>query len=138
MALDKLFVYGTLLSELGHPMSHRLKKEAVCIGKGYLWGHLYDLGEYPGLIPGEEGQSRVYGEVYQLQDPERSLRWLDAYEGIGEGELEPWEYERMVLKVFLRDAGVWEDCWVYLYVLSPEQLPLIEQGDYLAFKKLLD
>ena len=43
------------------------------LAKGFA---LYDLGAYPGMVPGD---GVVHGEVYEI--PEGLLRWLDWVEG---------------------------------------------------------
>ena len=136
MIPDKLFVYGTLLEGLGHPMAKKLQEESYFLGLGFFWGWLYDLGEYPAAVFGKKGDAKVKGEIYRLQRPEKTLRWLDAYEGIGEGELEPCEYERKVVNVFLEKEGEWMESWVYLYALAYDQLFSIPGGDYYSYIRL--
>ena len=136
MTPDKLFVYGTLLKGLGHPMAKKLQRESDFLGKGFFWGKIFDLGEYPAAVLADMGEARVIGEIYCLHQPEKTLRWLDAYEGTGEGELAPWEYERKVVSVFLHKEGRWVDCWVYLYALAYDQLFSIPGGDYYSYIRL--
>ncbi len=135
MIPDKLFVYGTLLKDLGHPMAKKLQEESDFLGKGYFRGRLFDIGEYPAAVLAEMGETKVIGEIYSLHHPKETLRWLDAYEGIGEGELKPWEYERKVANVFLQKEGRWVDCWVYLYALVCDQLISIPGGNYYIYKR---
>src|SRR5688572_4655538 len=87
-----LFVYGTLMSQVRHPMGARLRREARILGEATIEGRLYSLGRYPGLVEAADGHYAVHGEVYALNTPATSLRWLDVYEGIvpGKPDLSPY------------------------------------------------
>ena len=69
----KVFVYGTLMSGLK-------REEALFdshfLGSGYIYGNLYDLGNYPGL---KDGHSKVFGELYEINLS--TLEYLDQIEG---------------------------------------------------------
>lgn len=81
--MTQLFVYGSLLPHATSPMGAaervRLAAEAHYLGPAHTRGVLLNLGDYPGLI---EGSDTVYGGLYQLHTPAKTLTWLDAYEGI--------------------------------------------------------
>ena len=83
-----LFVYGSLLSRVRHPMGTRLRREARLVGEATVEGRLYSLGRYPGLVEAADSPYPVYGEVYDLKTPASSLEWLDAYESIVPGKPE--------------------------------------------------
>jgi gamma-glutamylcyclotransferase (GGCT)/AIG2-like uncharacterized protein YtfP len=121
-----LFVYGTLLSRAQHPMGGRLRREARLVGEASVLGRLYSLGRYPGLVETTDPESRVHGEVYALSSPAASLRWLDAYEGIG-GTSASNEYERSERTVRLASGGDLA-AWVYLYRAPVQGLPAIPDG----------
>lgn len=103
-----LFVYGTL-KRGGTYALNRMVSGPVYLGAGSVFGKLYDLGPYPGLveIPGRE--SRVDGELWRLKHPREDLRVLDEYEQVDQGL-----YRRVEKEV---DRG--EDgrtlAWVYVY-----------------------
>src|SRR5262249_3869026 len=61
-----LFVYGTLLSRVRHPMGVRLRREASLIGAASIQGRLYSLGRYPGLVESADAGDIVHGEAYAL------------------------------------------------------------------------
>jgi gamma-glutamylcyclotransferase (GGCT)/AIG2-like uncharacterized protein YtfP len=121
-----LFVYGTLLSSAAHPMGARLRREARLIGEASVAGRLYSLGRYPGLVETTDPASCVHGEVYALNSPAASLRWLDAYEGIA-GTPAAGEYERCERRVRLASGGE-VTAWVYLYRAPVQGLPAIADG----------
>lgn len=71
----RLFVYGTL--RRGQP-AHHLMGAARFLGACRTtpaW-RVLDLGEYPGLVPGD---TAVAGELYEVDD--ETLATLDEYEG---------------------------------------------------------
>lgn len=109
-----LFVYGTLMQAGGHPMAQRLASQSTVIGPGTVPGRLYDLGRYPGAVLDDAGGRRVHGVALRLHHPERTLAWLDAYEGAGERHPEPHAYARVVIAVQLT-RGRQIDAWIYDY-----------------------
>jgi gamma-glutamylcyclotransferase (GGCT)/AIG2-like uncharacterized protein YtfP len=102
---DRLFTYGTLMPGSGHPMALRLKAECIVLGAASVCGLLYDLGDYPGLVPSQDAGRRVHGMLLRLRDPRSSLRWLDAYEGCGKDDAEPHAYERVIASVRLEPVA---------------------------------
>jgi gamma-glutamylcyclotransferase (GGCT)/AIG2-like uncharacterized protein YtfP len=109
-----LFVYGTLLSRVQHPMGGRLQRQARFVGEATIQGRLYSLGRYPGLVEAADARCVVKGEVYALNDPAAALQWLDAYEGIVAGKHDQNAYERVERPVRLASGGTLV-AWVYLY-----------------------
>lgn len=79
-----LFVYGTLLSSVDHPMSRCLAGEAELLGEATFTGRLYRVAWYPGLVDGAHGDV-VHGELYRLKDPEQAFVRLDEFEGVTRG-----------------------------------------------------
>jgi gamma-glutamylcyclotransferase (GGCT)/AIG2-like uncharacterized protein YtfP len=118
-----LFVYGTLKrSDPKGP--HRLLRGARYLSPGSIWGELYDLGAYPGVLREAAAKRRVFGELYELpdQDAPRTLRELDRYEGP--------EFTRE--RVFVRTRrGRRRAAWTYLLRNSPgARARLIPSGRY--------
>jgi gamma-glutamylcyclotransferase (GGCT)/AIG2-like uncharacterized protein YtfP len=122
-----LFVYGSLLSRVRHPMGTRLRGEARLLGQATIQGRLYSLGRYPGLVVAAEGLYPVHGEVYDLKTPAVSLKWLDAYEGIVPGKPDRSPYERVERPVRLA-SGETLTAWVYLYRRSVRTRPEVLGG----------
>lgn len=122
-----LFVYGSLLSRVCHPMGARLRREARPVGEATVAGRLYSLGHYPGLVEASDSPYRVHGEVYELKTPAASLAWLDAYEGIVRGKPERNPYERAERQVRLA-SGETLAAWVYLYRKSVRTRPEVIGG----------
>jgi gamma-glutamylcyclotransferase (GGCT)/AIG2-like uncharacterized protein YtfP len=122
-----LFVYGTLLdteNEYGVYLSNNCR----FYGKGKFKGILYDVGEFPAAIyqPGEE--QFVYGSIYVMNDPDKTLKILDEYEGFGENEEQPNLFIRELIAVETKTIQL--PCWTYLYNLQVEGLKQITSGNY--------
>ncbi len=124
-----LFVYGTLLDE-SNEFAIYLKQNCSYFDKGKLKGRLYDLGEYPGAIADENYPGYIYGCIFELKDTSEALKYLDDYEGFGEGQRQPNLFIREMRDVET-DSGRM-GCWVYLYNLSVEDFRVIESGDYIG------
>src|SRR4051794_25671707 len=114
MLSDHLFVYGTLMRGVDHPMAQLLSRSADFIGEARCQGRLYLVKHYPGLVLCEDPADVVFGEVYRLCARDALLREFDMYEACGEGFAEPTEYIRKVLTVTLADGAACE-AWTYLY-----------------------
>jgi gamma-glutamylcyclotransferase (GGCT)/AIG2-like uncharacterized protein YtfP len=127
--MELLFVYGTLLSSIGHPMGQKLRLSSSYLGFGKAYGRLYDIGEYPGFVSGNENGPTVVGEIYDLTYCHHLWAELDEYEGIG--ELAFAEYTRDKVTVFTSGAKL--TCWTYVYQGPVQHLSPILDGDYLAY-----
>ena len=95
--LKKLFVYGTLMNDSGLAAT--------------IEGDMFDLGPYPGVIPGD---GTVVGELHDyasMSDAEWEAQLVnfDRYEGVGSGL-----YRREKVFATLGD-GTEVETWVYFY-----------------------
>lgn len=131
---DKLFVYGSLLSNFKSAIGQFLKLHAKFLGEVYVKGLLFDLGQYPGLISPANTSQLVYGHLLQLFDPENVFVTLDQYEGINPEDLSNSEYYRALIQLETNDLGV-DQCWTYIYNLSTSGLKVIPGGNYAEFIK---
>ncbi len=125
---DCIFVYGSLLSAIAHPMGERLRREAALVGAATISGRLFRVSWYPAVRLDPTGT--VHGEVYRLTDPAGTLAWLDEYEGIVPGPTgvaESDEYERRTVAVRLA-TGDAVDAWVYLYRRPVDGLNEVPSG----------
>ncbi len=127
---EHLFVYGTLLRAVGHPLSRALTRHGALVGEAVYAGRLYDVGGYPGAVPATGSQARVRGELYRLCTPHLLLPMLDRYEGCTERYDPHAEYRRERAPVTTVD-GTGVSAWIYLYNRPTAGLPLIATGDYL-------
>ncbi len=122
-----LFVYGSLMSSARHPMGERLRREARLVGAATIQARLYRISWYPGAVASGDPDERVHGEIYALENPDRALAWLDAYEGIRPGNRDENEYERAERPAHLT-SGDEIAAWVYLYRGDATKLSRIADG----------
>ena len=116
-----LFIYGTLMPGL------RLEAEmhgARFIGPAQVPGRLFDLGRYPGLLPGE---GHVTGEVYEVNDAH--LARLDGVEGVVPGDRAESHYWREVVSV-VSGPLQGQPVQTYVYNRPMEGCTPIPHGDY--------
>ena len=130
MTCDLLFVYGTLMRGFDHPMAQLLSRAADFIGEARCGGRLYLVKHYPGLVPSDDADDIVFGELFRLREAAACLREFDMYEACGEGFKEPTEYVRQMLTVTL-DTGEARKAWAYVYNWPVDRLPQIASGRFL-------
>jgi gamma-glutamylcyclotransferase (GGCT)/AIG2-like uncharacterized protein YtfP len=104
--------------------------EAKLVGQGTIRGRLYDLGDYPGVrVEGNSSDNFVTGELYQLRQPERSIRVLDGYEDCFPSEPHKSLFVRDLVVVTL-EGGQRTRAWTYLYNRPVNDARLIPSGNY--------
>ena len=118
-ARDHIAFYGSLMQSHGMQRELRITNQVELVGPCQIFGALYDLGDYPGLV--EAANGRVHAELYRIKDP-RVLELLDAYE-----DYDPHHEARsLYLRRLVRLAQPDLDCWVYFYnreVFESQRLP---------------
>jgi gamma-glutamylcyclotransferase (GGCT)/AIG2-like uncharacterized protein YtfP len=121
---DLLAAYGELLSGLDSPQppGQALKGGLVMRGSCWIPGVLYDLGQFPALVP---GNGQVLGELYEVTDPGLfvDLDWFQTYDR--GRETEP-EYVRCLIPLIEPEV----EAWVYMYDRDPAGHPRVESGDW--------
>lgn len=123
-----VFFYGTLMSGFQRPGRTGLDQVLQPIGRGWIHAALFDLGIYPAAIPASDG--RVWGEIYQMLDPDAVLSSTDELEGVNPSEPDASLYTREETLVTL-DNGQMAIAWVYFYNAPLGRAERIESGDYL-------
>jgi len=131
MTCDLLFVYGTLMRGFDNPMAQLLSRSAEFLGPARCRGRLYQVTHYPGLVPSDDADDAVFGELFRLRRPAELLREFDMYEACGEGFAEPTEYLRQKLSVTADDGAVHE-AWTYVYNWPVAGLTPIASGWFLG------
>jgi len=124
---ERVFFYGTLMSGFNRRLRIDIDAKLTFVGRGWIQAMLFDLGLYPAAVPGD---GRVYGEVFEVFDPESVLASLDAMEGHRPGDLDRSLYVRVQVPVTLED-GETVDAWVYFYNAPLGQAMRIPSGNYL-------
>ena len=128
--LDRVFVYGTLMSGFDHPMSKLLAAGADLLGPATVRGKLFLITHYPGLLHSDDAADIVHGELYRLRNVDELMAALDDYESVGPGHEEPTLYVREVVPVTLRDGSVME-AWTYIYNRPVNEAKRIVSGKFL-------
>lgn len=136
MTSEHLFVYGTLLTDVAHPVGTLLRIHAELIGAGTIRARLYDLGSYPGAILSESPEESVHGEVYQVHQWETVIRRIDAYEGCSDKDAERQDFQRREVLV-KRPEGSDIMAWAYVYIGEYPAGGYIRGGDYGAYLRKL-
>jgi gamma-glutamylcyclotransferase (GGCT)/AIG2-like uncharacterized protein YtfP len=121
MAIDRLFLYGTLLPDLVRPPFDPLVAKLTPLGSATVRGRLYDLGPYPGLIL-DEAASEVRGRLFALPQDPAVLAALDDYEG-------SCLYPRIECRATTAN-GETVACWVYECHADLSRAVVIPDGDY--------
>ncbi len=118
MAIDLLFVYGTLMR--GFRLHRLLEGRAEYVGPGHVTARLLDLGAYPAAVRDSHGIVR--GEVYRVKD---GALWiaLDSAEG-------PQYHREQV--TFRRAKGREATAFIYWYTGPQDRGIPIPGGDYRA------
>ena len=129
MTNDFLFVYGLLRASIPHEMSDWLRTSASYISEAFFQGRLYLIESYPGAVPSDEADERVFGDLYQVSHTV-AFDTLDTFEGIGADFAAPTEYVRQEVPIKLPD-GTTLLAWIYLYNWSLEGKKRILSGDFL-------
>lgn len=124
---ERVFFYGTLRTGFTRRPQISIDSKLIFVGRGWIQGLLFDLGIYPAAVPGD---GRVWGELFEADDPETVLAGLDAIEGYRPAAPEQSLYTRVQTPVVL-DDGRTVTAWVYFYNAPLGQAPKILSGDYL-------
>ena len=124
---EQVFFYGTLRTGFTRRPQIGVDPKLSFVGHGSIQALLFDLGLYPAAVPGE---GRVWGEVFETDDPMSVLASLDAIEGYRQTAPEQSLYTRVQAPVALED-GRTMIAWVYFYNAPLGQASQILSGDYL-------
>ncbi len=130
---ELVFFYGTLMTGFERRRRLGIDTKMRYRGRGWIQAALFDVGLYPAAVPAGEG--RVWGEVFELIEPETVLPALDEIEGYRPAEPDASLYLRQQAPVTL-PGDEREDAWVYFYNAPLGKAPRIESGDYLEYLNL--
>ncbi|MDQ7052104.1 MAG: gamma-glutamylcyclotransferase family protein [candidate division KSB1 bacterium] len=130
-----LFVYGTLMRGGANERFLASPDRAQFVEEARVRGKLYDIGEFPALVPAEddEPESWVYGEIYALETPDILLKTLDVIEGVNEAYPERSLFKRICLTAY-SDSGE-KTVWAYVYNQPLHHFPRIPSGNYREYLK---
>ncbi|RED97962.1 gamma-glutamylcyclotransferase (GGCT)/AIG2-like uncharacterized protein YtfP [Marinoscillum furvescens DSM 4134] len=124
-----LFAYGFLMSVFhGNEQTQTPPLDARLLGLGTYDGLLYRVASYPGVIYRPEGDKQVYGEVFWLNHPNRTLPILDEYEHASPLITNAPEYARRLRPIRLEGKTI--QCWVYEYLGTVQPDSEIKSGKF--------
>lgn len=126
-----LFVYGTLLQRIDHPMSDFLRNYSKRIGKAYFPGRLYNVSWFPAATYDAESPYKVQGELVELNRTEEVFAVLDPYEDFNPTLPDESLYTRELIPVLM--GGKSMVAWVYLFARNTSDLEFIPEGNYTAY-----
>ena len=126
---DYLFIYGTLSTQAVPDDVAEAVGKLKFVGRGFVYGKLYDLGKYPGAKLARGSRSKIRGEVYRLPVNKQVIRSLDAYEEFIQSQPKKSLYLRKKAPVSLENGDRIE-AWVYEYNGDVSRSPIIRGGDY--------
>jgi gamma-glutamylcyclotransferase (GGCT)/AIG2-like uncharacterized protein YtfP len=111
-----IFVYGTL--QRGEERAPLWPRQPTHIEWATVAGYLFDLGPYPGLVPGSH---RVLGELWHIAASELSLTLevLDRVEGFRQPGQDDW-YVREIVECHTQQGRV-QQAYAYCYA-RPQEL----------------
>ena len=130
---DLVLFYGTLMAGFDRRRRAGIDSKLTYIGRGAIRAALFDLGLYPAAVPAPDGH--VWGEVYEMADPEQVLAALDGIEGYRADDPDRSLYVRQQAEVVLPD-GTLASAHVYFYNAPLGRAPRIRSGDYLEHVKV--
>ena len=125
MSRPLIATYGTLMRPVGRQEALGVADALTYVSDCRFAGELYDLGRFPGAVP---GRGTVSGELFRLEDPAALVR-LDRYEG--------YDSDRAEASLFVRRrvllATPEERAWVYWYNDDPGDAPRVPSGDWAVY-----
>jgi gamma-glutamylcyclotransferase (GGCT)/AIG2-like uncharacterized protein YtfP len=113
VAKHYLFSYGTLSPRPAAPEIEPTVRRFRHVGRGFVHGQLFDLGDDPGAILSRNG-SRIAGQIFELPDDPEALNRLDEYEGLDRSDPKASLFVRKRRYVQLQN-GREIFCWIYSY-----------------------
>ena len=128
--LAAVFTYGTLLRGESRAAAFDDDRHATVAGR--VNGRLFDLGEYPGMLPDPGRAAWVVGEIRSPVDA-ALLGKLDVIEEFPGYEVEGGLYRRRIVDVAVPDGGTVR-AWTYV-VGDAAGAPEITSGDWRAHRR---
>jgi len=124
--IEHIIFYGSLMQNLGGRKKIEIENDVEFQEYCKIKGQLYDLGEYPGLLP--EGDNVITAELYHIKNLQ-VLEILDEFEG--------HNLQHPELSFFRRVAVQLDDpntlAYVYYYNDSIEGAFEVHGGDWRSY-----
>jgi pyruvate carboxylase len=126
---EYLFVYGTLRRDCGNDLHRLIARNSDYVGMATYQGQMFQVADYPGIIPSDNDKDQVVGELYLLSNTIKLLNVLDEYEEFDPESSEKSLFIREHVTVKLKDKEI--TSYAYLYNKAIDQKTRIASGDYL-------
>ena len=126
---EYLFVYGTLRRDCGNDLHRLIARNSDYVGMATYQGQMYQVADYPGIIPSDDANDQVVGELYLLSNTIKLLNVLDEYEEFDPESAEKSLFVREHVTVKLKDKEI--TSYAYLYNKPVDSKKRIASGDYL-------
>ncbi|MEK6547208.1 MAG: gamma-glutamylcyclotransferase family protein, partial [Bacteroidota bacterium] len=101
------------------------------VGMATYQGQMYQVADYPGIIPSDDAKDQVLGELYLLSNTIKLLNVLDEYEEFDPESSDKSLFVREHVTVKLKDKEI--TSYAYLYNKPIDQKTRIASGDYLTY-----
>ncbi len=124
-----LFAYGTLSDRAASRELLPALRKLKYIGDGFVYGRLYNLGDFPGVVLSKSLRNKVYGRVFELPDDPAILSRIDEYEEFFADKKSKSLFLRKQVPVKLLN-GDHMKCWIYVYNKDVTPSKLIASGNY--------
>jgi gamma-glutamylcyclotransferase (GGCT)/AIG2-like uncharacterized protein YtfP len=124
-----LFLYGTLKPDSADSEIASIVSQLRSVGRGFVPGRLYDLGDFPGAVVDSSSTSLVRGLLVELPSNRAVLEALDRYEEFDPSNPRGSLFVRTKTRIRLTDGRKVEG-WIYVYNKKPGNAPLIPGGHY--------
>lgn len=123
-----LFAYGTLAErppqEIADAVNH-----LECVGEGFVFGELYNLGAFPGAVIDSRRPDKIFGKIFALPDNKALLDQLDHYEGFDPQQPAKSLFVRKRVAIRRLNKRAIKG-WIYEYNRDVKASPLIKSGHY--------
>ena len=130
MNSEYLFVYGTLQQELDNEMSKFLIQHSETTGNGFVFGKLYRISWFPGMVLSNDKTDKVFGSIFKLNDYQKVFGVLDGYEGFDKHNPKSSLFIRTKTIAYLENNKAIKT-WVYLYNRTIDNEEQIYSGRFI-------
>ncbi|MBA2725515.1 MAG: gamma-glutamylcyclotransferase [Actinobacteria bacterium] len=122
-ASDYIALYGSLRKQGEISDKPDLSEYLKPAGDAVIKGLLFDMGDYPALIPGD---GAIQGEVYEVVD-RKAFVVVDEFERYDPNDVDGSLYVRRAVRLTKPKL----DAWVYIYNRRVGNAPRIASGDWI-------
>jgi pyruvate carboxylase len=126
---EYIFVYGTLRRDCGNDLHRLIARNSDYVGMANYQGQMFQVAEYPGIIPSTNPADKVVGELYLLSNTVKLLNVLDEYEEYETDRPEKSLFIREQVEVTLKGKKI--KSYAYIYNRPTDPKTRIVSGDYM-------